>query len=69
VWTWRCALLAKALGCLNIIIFIHIYFPRLSKSDSAPVRGDGYEPASLWIQQSQHGDVAQRVVVVERCGR
>jgi hypothetical protein len=34
---------------------------RPSKPDSAPVRGDGYEPASLRIQQSRRRDVAQRV--------
>ena len=30
-----------------------------SKSDSAPVRGEAYEPAGLWTQQSQCRDVAQ----------
>ena len=46
---------------------------RPSKLDSAPVQGDGYEPANLWIQQSQHRDVytaAQRrrcdMVVVQK---
>ena len=43
------------------------------KPDSAPVRGDGYKPASFWIQQSQRRDIctaAQRqycnVVVVQK---
>ena len=30
-----------------------------SKSDSAPVRGEAYEPAGLQTQQSQSKDVAQ----------
>jgi len=29
------------------------------KSDSAPVRGEAYEAAGLWTQQSQRRDVAQ----------
>ena len=33
---------------------------RPSKTDSAPVRGDGYEPESL--TQSQRRDVAQRAI-------
>jgi hypothetical protein len=32
---------------------------RSSKSDSAPVRGEAYEPAGLRTQQSQRRDVAQ----------
>ena len=44
---------------------------RPSKTDSAPVRGDGYEPESL--TQSQRRDVAQRAIGpgggCERCGR
>ena len=51
----------------------YIVILRPSKPDSAPVRGDGYEPAGLWIQQSQHRDIhtaAQRrrcdMVVVQK---
>ena len=33
--------------------------PWSSKSDSTPIRGEAYEPASLWTQQSQRRDVAQ----------
>ena len=33
-----------------------------SKSDSAPVHGEAYEPAGLWTQQSQRRDVAQQRV-------
>ncbi|OCK98039.1 uncharacterized protein K441DRAFT_654949, partial [Cenococcum geophilum 1.58] len=40
---------------------------RPSKSDSAPVRGEAYEPAGLWTQQSQRRDVAQ-LRVGGRCG-
>jgi IS30 family transposase len=37
---------------------------RLSKSDSAPVRGDGYKPGSSKFQiQSQRRNIAQRVLV------
>ena len=32
---------------------------RSSKSDSAPIRGEAYKPASLQTQQSQRKDVAQ----------
>ena len=35
--------------------------PRPSKTDSAPVRGDGYEPESVQTQ-SQRRDVAQRAI-------
>jgi len=38
---------------------MHIRPYRSSKSDSAPVRGEAYEPAGLWTQQSQRRDVAQ----------
>ena len=52
---------------------LKIVFYRASKSDSAPVRGEAYEPASLQTQQSQRRDMrtaAQRwrcdVVVVRK---
>ena len=55
----------------SICALININRP--SKPDSAPVRGDGYEPAGLRIQQSQRRNVrtaAQRrrcdVVVVQK---
>jgi hypothetical protein len=37
-----------------------ISFPWLLKTDSVPIRGDGYKPS---LTQSQRRDVAQRVLV------
>ena len=40
-----------------IFVYLSNILIRPSKTDSAPVRGDGYEPES---SQSQRRDVAQR---------
>ena len=51
--------------CYNLTLVVLAFYynillsARSSKSDSAPVRGEAYEPASLWTQQSQRKDVAQ----------
>ena len=45
------------LFCLSDTLIIYLIWS--SKSDSAPVRGEAYEPAGLRTQQSQRRNVAQ----------
>jgi hypothetical protein len=44
---------------LNVALELPYIYERSSKSDSAPVRGEAYEPAGLQTQQSQRRDVTQ----------
>ena len=49
-------------GSVVLYVIFYIYYNRPSKSDSAPVRVDSYEPAGLRIQQS-HAETSHSVRV------
>ena len=51
-------MLSIPLILLQLLITLYCkYYSWPLKPDSAPVRGDGYKPTGLRIQQSQHRDV------------
>jgi hypothetical protein len=52
-WRKACHFTIYMLKLLNIKIGIIYYYMWPSKSDSAPVRGDGYEPAVFEVQTQQ----------------
>ena len=52
------------LYCLLFLkLWLFIYFLRQSKSDSAPVRGNGYEPGSLKIRLRANAEMSYSVPV------